>query len=349
MIITKQIKQIWSTKNKSRFEKKGYHFTNYGDEFYINIIDAIGKEKVEVECDCCHEKIIMSKQSFFKKRNINDNYYCKTCVNRGKKTAKELNNDSGIYKITNKVNGKVYIGQSKNIKSRWNSYKSFVKNPNKKEPILIAMRKYGMENFDFEILEKCNIKDLDKLEKKYIKQYNSCRYFKNSNGYNADEGGSLKTSKRTGRIGRKVMCITTGIEYETANEAERLTGISSSSIRRCCRGNMKQVKNTKWKYVEQENELDKINKKLQQYKNDIPIELYDLINEYIIKNNKKEYKTTANAKPVLCIETNKLYPSVEKTALDFGVSSGSIRDVLIKRTKSVKSKIDGKNYTFRYV
>lgn len=145
------------------------------------------------------------------------------------------------------------------------------------------------------------------------------------------------------------MCITTGEIYETANEAERLTNISSSAIRRCCNGTIKQVKNTKWKYIKEENDLDKINKKLQEYKNDIPIDLYNLINEYIIKNNNKEYETTANAKPILCIETNKIYPSVEKSSLDFGVTPNSIRDMLKKRTKGVKSKIDGKLYTFRYV
>jgi group I intron endonuclease len=66
----------------------------------------------------------------------------------------------GIYKITNSINGKVYIGLSTNIEKRWNKHRSVMTNPkerNYKYPLYCAMRKYGIENFTFEVLEECKI------------------------------------------------------------------------------------------------------------------------------------------------------------------------------------------------
>ena len=103
-------------------------------------------------------------------------------VNNGKKEK-----ICGIYKITNKVNDKVYIGQSVDIYKRWDAHINTSNDKNKKEynyPLYSAFRKYGIENFDFEILEVCDKETLDDLEIKYIKEYNSCTLDKNGYGYN---------------------------------------------------------------------------------------------------------------------------------------------------------------------
>jgi group I intron endonuclease len=89
----------------------------------------------------------------------------------------------GIYKITNKINNKKYIGQSVNIKRR--KYYHFTTHCNM--VISNAIFKYGKENFDFEILEECEESQLDELEIKYITEYKSTnREF----GYNIDNGGN---------------------------------------------------------------------------------------------------------------------------------------------------------------
>lgn len=74
----------------------------------------------------------------------------------------------GIYKITNKLNNKVYIGQSSDIDMRISEHKQkrFV-------PIDMWINMIGVENFDFEILEECTNEDMDEKEKYYIKKYNS--------------------------------------------------------------------------------------------------------------------------------------------------------------------------------
>lgn len=93
----------------------------------------------------------------------------------------------GIYKITNLVNGKMYIGLSTNIAARWNQHKSHYK---KGDTILYkAMIKYGFENFIFEIVELCPKEKLGEMEKFYIKKYRTYVGFKDCKGYNATLGG----------------------------------------------------------------------------------------------------------------------------------------------------------------
>lgn len=96
----------------------------------------------------------------------------------------------GIYKITNKVNGKVYVGQSIDIIDRWKQhyYKAF----NSKEvafnsAIHSAFRKYGIENFELEVIEECSAEELDEKEKFWVKEFNSL----SPNGYNILSGGQF--------------------------------------------------------------------------------------------------------------------------------------------------------------
>ena len=84
----------------------------------------------------------------------------------------------GIYCIENLINNKKYIGQSKNIYRRW---KQHIKDSEIKQlPLYKSIRKYGIENFKFFILEECKITELTLREDYYITYYNS--YV--PNGYN---------------------------------------------------------------------------------------------------------------------------------------------------------------------
>lgn len=91
---------------------------------------------------------------------------------------------TGIYKLTNKINGKCYIGQSVDIKKRLENHMCLngAKYPGQvayNYPLYRAMRKYGRENFESEVLENCEVEDLAERELHYIKKYNSVK-----NGYN---------------------------------------------------------------------------------------------------------------------------------------------------------------------
>jgi group I intron endonuclease len=92
-----------------------------------------------------------------------------------------------IYKITNKISKKCYIGEtkSKNVESRWNQHINTIEK-NKGCPALRdAVKKYGWDNFKFEVLIICFDDDRFEYEKQYIKKYNS----KVPNGYNTTDGG----------------------------------------------------------------------------------------------------------------------------------------------------------------
>lgn len=94
----------------------------------------------------------------------------------------------GIYKITNKISGKIYIGQSRDIERRIAEHKRHYKREDlrKCKPLYKAMWKYGPDNFLFETLEETSIEDLSEREKYYIELYKSNNRFI---GYNVTEGG----------------------------------------------------------------------------------------------------------------------------------------------------------------
>lgn len=91
-----------------------------------------------------------------------------------------------IYKITNKINNKIYIGQTINFKQRMKTHTSNIKRNSL--PIDVAIKKYGKENFIFEILEETDEQEkADILERHYIKLYD-CK-LNNNKGYNLLDGG----------------------------------------------------------------------------------------------------------------------------------------------------------------
>ncbi len=89
----------------------------------------------------------------------------------------------GIYKITNKLNDKSYIGLSKNIERR---FKEHIKDCKfKKYAISNAIEKYGKDNFTFEIVEECSLEKLEKRERYWINKLKT----QSPNGYNLTNGG----------------------------------------------------------------------------------------------------------------------------------------------------------------
>lgn len=108
-----------------------------------------------------------------------------------------VSNIPGIYLIRNTVNNKCYIGQSIRLRTRLQDHYSTAisdKCQNQKDRMILykAIEKYGIDNFEYEILFSEDTKDfnnikrvLDNLEKQYISEYNS--YV--PNGYNQTIGG----------------------------------------------------------------------------------------------------------------------------------------------------------------
>lgn len=87
-----------------------------------------------------------------------------------------------IYKITDKTNGKCYIGQAKNVFSRWSTHCK----PESADSMEISrqIQEKGVENFTFEIIEMVSEDEVDQAEIKWISYYDSFH-----NGYNQTKGG----------------------------------------------------------------------------------------------------------------------------------------------------------------
>lgn len=93
-----------------------------------------------------------------------------------------------IYKITNLINGKSYIGKTgRTIEQRWDEHKREIyKHYNR--PLYAAMRKYGIDNFQIEQIEECKEEVASDREIYWIKYYNTY----GNTGYNATRGGDSK-------------------------------------------------------------------------------------------------------------------------------------------------------------
>lgn len=94
-----------------------------------------------------------------------------------------------LYRITDKLNNKVYIGQSNKENERWRQHKYYARQEKPIQYISRAIKKYGVENFIYEVIACCHTQeDADELETQLIKQYDS----QNSKlGYNIAPGGDL--------------------------------------------------------------------------------------------------------------------------------------------------------------
>lgn len=114
-----------------------------------------------------------------------------------------------IYRVINNINNKCYIGQTiKTLKNR-KSIHLYRFNSGSKLCFYNALRKYGWNNFQWEILCECNSKDeLDEMEFHYIKQYDSY----NKGGYNMTWGGDKGTYgyKHTDEAKQKISKIHKG-------------------------------------------------------------------------------------------------------------------------------------------
>lgn len=128
-----------------------------------------------------------------------------------------------IYKITNLINGKLYIGKTLDtIEKRWKDHKKDYTRPRcEKRPLYDAMNKYGAENFLIEEVEECSEKELSEREKYWIEFYHSFH-----DGYNATTGGDGKQYADYGLIHKLFQ------EGRTCREIKQITGYDGKTIQR---------------------------------------------------------------------------------------------------------------------
>lgn len=138
-----------------------------------------------------------------------------------------------IYKITNDINGKIYIGKTYNsIEKRFKEHcKDRLKRKCEQRPLYSAMNKYGIEHFHIELLEKTD--NPEERERYWIEYYSSFK-----NGYNATTGGDGKpyvdkdviiSLWKEGKIIKEIHNIT-GYDVKTIRKYLLLNNISEQEI-----------------------------------------------------------------------------------------------------------------------
>jgi len=96
-------------------------------------------------------------------------------------------NFPGIYLIKNNINGHCYVGQARHISRRIYEHlrSTFLNTKSDYDyPLHKAFRKYGLDNFELEVLERCTVDDLNAREQYWVTKFD-CK----KNGYNQTAGG----------------------------------------------------------------------------------------------------------------------------------------------------------------
>lgn len=111
-----------------------------------------------------------------------------------------------IYKVTNNINGKCYVGQTTcALGLRKSKHKYISLNPPKTDYFHNAIRKYGMKNFKWEVIYECDEIMLDMMETFKIMVCHS--HVSEGNGYNLNWGGGSNRGYKHTEEAKKIMSI----------------------------------------------------------------------------------------------------------------------------------------------
>ena len=94
----------------------------------------------------------------------------------------------GVYRITNTITGDFYIGSSKDVKRRWIEHKipsRWNQYPN--NPMYQDMQKYGLDKFEFQVIEEVEIDKLKEVEQKFIEELKPTYNSNNAKGLDVEK------------------------------------------------------------------------------------------------------------------------------------------------------------------
>lgn len=208
--------------------------------------------------------------------------------------------DIGVYGIFNKLDGKIYIGQSTQLNIRMAQHKSDLKNNRSNHAHLqSSYNKYGKSNFEFFLMRGCEIHELDYLECFFIEYFNSTNRAK---GYNSDFGGNAQkrlsdeTKKKISENNARYFLGKKRPEISERMKVRVITDEYRKNISKCKKGT-KHKESTKM----------------------ILSDYYKLD----LGNRRQKQKERCNKK-ILNVETGETYESINKTSERIGVGVATV-------------------------
>ena len=223
-----------------------------------------------------------------------------------------------IYLLTDTTNGKQYVGKTMHkLHKRMGEHRRGTKHY-----VDRAIQKHGWENFTIEILEECaTSEELSEREQYWIARLNT----KAPNGYNLTDGGEgspgrkatdeMRANMSASHPSYHVVCVETGMVFETAKEAAAWAGVQKEAIFRACNGISRTAGGYHWFYQEAPHLAD-----------------------HEVKVGERK-----NKRPVRCIETGQIFSSITEAARWAGVH----HTLLIKVCQKIKHTAGG--YHWEYV
>lgn len=236
----------------------------------------------------------------------------------------------GIYMILNKINGKLYIGQARNIEERWKNHKSDLKhNRHYNTHLQSSWNKYGEENFVFIVLCECEENKLYELEQYYIFTLDALN---SEIGYNKAWGG------RTGRPTKEakqhlseinkgekhpkskaIYCIELDKIYYYVRQVEEELGFNHGDIIRCCKGDKLTCGGYHWMYYD------------------------DYLEKGVFIRDKKKPKNVKHKRKIYCEELDKIFESLHEADRQTGCDYRGIQACCTGKKKTYKG------YHWKYV
>lgn len=208
-----------------------------------------------------------------------------------------------IYKTTNLINNRFYIGQHRSKQFEPNNYLGSGTILQK------ALNNYGKQNFKCELLDwGYSPEDLNKKEVYWIDFYDA---YKGDLGYNLTKGGEgalgaiqseytrhLKSIAMKDKLNAPVICIETQKKYDSLDDASLELGIAASGISRCCKGFQYTCCGYHWAYLD---DIDRQN----------------YFKSFIGQPRGQYHLRSPRA--VICIETQIIYSSIDEATKATGL------------------------------
>lgn len=202
-----------------------------------------------------------------------------------------------IYMHINKINGKIYIGQTKNCEKRWRcNGRMYKPKIGRQSRFWNAINKYGWENFEHQVIMTCNSREeANIIEKKLIKEYKT----QDENfGYNIADGGTIPNY------------------YNNLNEEQKEQFKKKCSIR------SKKLWQDDFYREKQSKGMRKV-MDTEEYKIKMSISLKERYAKEEERIKQKERTRKAMGVPVRCIEINKVFGSISEANEFFNKSTRS--------------------------